>query len=59
MRETKKQILSRKNAEIACLQDRIKGIKSELTPLTNIVGEVIELCTLAIHQAETFFKQDN
>ncbi len=67
--ETKEQMLVRKNAEIACLQARIRGIKSELFPPTGsedslifmhkVIKEAMELCDIAINQAETFYKKDN
>lgn len=67
--KTKEQALVRKNAEIACLQARIRGIKSELFPLTGsedslvfmhkVIKESMELCDIAIKQAETFYQKDN
>ena len=66
MRETKAQILSRKNAEIAVLQARLRGIiYTHLQPLaihsdcTTAIKEMIDLINSTIEQAEKMYQADN
>lgn len=60
MSETKKQLLSRKNAQLWTTQARIKSIKVKLDPLsrmsnaTQAVKEIMELCDIAMSQIDRF-----
>jgi len=61
-RETKAQLLSRKNAEIAVLQARLRGIQSRLEPLsrqsncTIAIKEILRSVLFTINQAGTMMK---
>lgn len=63
MSETKQQLLTRKNSELWCIQARLRGIKSELAPLsrmsnaTQAIKETIDLCNIAIKQIDNFTKK--
>jgi len=60
MRETKKQILSRKNAELRVAQARLRGIGIKLYPLarasncTIAIKETLLLVNTAINQIDQF-----
>ena len=64
MKETKAEMLSRKNAEIAVLQARIRGIKTRLEPLsrqsncTIAIKEIMAEADLAIDQAKSMYQAD-
>lgn len=63
MRETKQQLLSRKNAELWTIQARLRGIRTSLVPLSHMsnassaVKEIIDLCDIATNQIDGFVKK--
>jgi hypothetical protein len=64
MRETKKKMLSRKNAELNTIQARLRGIGSKLEPLskssncTIAIMEILKLVDIAINQIDSFVDAD-
>ena len=60
MRETKNQLLSRKNAQLWTTQVRIGDIRASLVPLSRMsnataeVKKIIDLCDIAINQIDVF-----
>ena len=63
MRETKAQLLTRKNSELWCIQARIRGIRADLIPLSKMSNastatkEIIDLCDIAINQIDNLTKE--